>query len=69
MLSDDATTSPSPWTGLAEDIGDKYPEVGDGDKNEEDELDSFLSFGAEAEIRGTNIGFIMVASVRLKTPI
>ena len=50
-------------------VGDAYPEVGDGDKNEEDELDSFLSFGAEAEIRGTNIGFIMVASVRLKTPI
>ena len=65
VLSDDATTSPSPWTGLAEDIGDKYPEVGDGDKNEEDELDSFINFGAEAEaeVRGTNVGFNMVDSV------
>ena len=51
-------------------VGDAYPAVGDGDKEEEDELDSWTNFGLgmlfEAWKRLLNIGFIMAASVCLK---
>ena len=61
-VTDGATTSSSSWTWFMADVGDKYSEIGDGDKEEDDELDSLINFG----LGMGNTGFIMVASVRLK---